>query len=69
MKRILGAVGVFCLMGLCFSTASPDRATQSPQPRVESPNACGAEGDTCPMPWPPIGKMQWDKLPTGHEGK
>jgi hypothetical protein len=63
------ALGSALVMVSFFTgTLVADSPSPKPQPVVESPNACGTEGDTCPMPWPPIGHMPWSELPTGHEG-
>lgn len=66
MKRIAGAGALCFLMVLCFSIAPSDPPTESPRRHAEHTNACGTEGDTCPMPWPPTGRTQWPT--TGHEG-
>lgn len=68
LRRLIGTAAMPALMVLSFFTGTlvGDTPTQSPKPVVESPNLCGTEGDTCPMP--PIGQMPWACLPSGHEG-
>lgn len=71
LRRFVGTVALPSLMVLCFFTGtlvgdSSSSPSPKPSPQVESPNVCGTEGDTCPLPL--ITPLPWDRLPTGHEG-